>query len=185
MLHRPVELAAVTGHLILGVRQPDLAGPDGKLTFAGIAYTAEMGEFLLELLLAFGELFLEVLFEFAGETVLDLALRAVAKVFTMPRFTSPVLASASYTCLGVLAGGLSLIVFPHPLVRPSRLHGISLLVSPIQKVPVSKFFDGTSKKKFQVQTTDAILMIDSAENEYEADVYFWANNKFQQEPVDY
>ena len=34
-------------------------------------------------------------------------------------------------------------------------------------------------------TTEAILMVDSAENEYEADVYFWANNKFQQEPVDY
>jgi hypothetical protein len=90
-----------------------------------------MGEFLFELLLAFGELFLEVLFEFAGEAVLDLVLRAIAKVFTTPRFTSPALASAGYTCLGVLAGGLSLIIFPHPLVRPSRLHGISLLVSPI------------------------------------------------------
>jgi hypothetical protein len=69
------------------------------------------------------------------------------------------------------------------IVEKSDDHGASNFF--IQKVPVSKFFDETSKKKFQVQTTEAILMIDSAENEYEADVYFWANNKFQQEPVDY
>jgi hypothetical protein len=56
-----------------------------------------MGEFLFELLLAFGELFLVVLFEFAGEGLLDLALRAIAKVFDTPLFTNPELASAGYT----------------------------------------------------------------------------------------
>jgi hypothetical protein len=55
----------------------------------------------------------------------------------------------------------------------------------IQKVPVSKFFDGASKKKFKVQTTEAILMVDSAENEYGAVVYFWVSNRFRREPVDY
>jgi hypothetical protein len=90
-----------------------------------------MGEFLLELLLTFGELFLEVLFEFAGEALLDLALRAIAEVFETSRITNPVLASIGYTLLGALAGGLSLFIFPHPLVHPSRLHGINLLVSPI------------------------------------------------------
>jgi len=90
-----------------------------------------MGELLFELLLAFGELFLEVLFEFAGEALLDLALRAIAEVFETSRFTSPVLASVGYTLLGASAGGLSLFIFPHPLVHPSRLHGISLFVSPI------------------------------------------------------
>jgi len=90
-----------------------------------------MGELLFELLLAFGELFLEVLFEFAGEALLDLALRAIAEVFETSRFTSPVLASVGYTLLGASAGGLSLFIFPHPLVHPSRLHGINLLVSPI------------------------------------------------------
>src|SRR5437016_5143010 len=42
-----------------------------------------------------------------------------------------VLASVGYTLLGALAGGLSLFIFPHPLVHPSRLHGINLLVSPV------------------------------------------------------
>jgi hypothetical protein len=90
-----------------------------------------MGEFLLELLLAFAELLFEALFEFSVEALLDLVLRAIARVFDSVRFTNPLLASASYTLLGALAGGLSLIIFPHPLVHPSRLHGISLLASPV------------------------------------------------------
>ena len=55
----------------------------------------------------------------------------------------------------------------------------------IQKVPGTEFFDEVSRNKFQVRTPDAILMVDSAENEYEADVYLWSNDKFRQEPVDY
>lgn len=54
----------------------------------------------------------------------------------------------------------------------------------IRKVPVSRFFDEASKKKFQVQAAEAILMVDSAEEEYEADLYFWSNGRFQQHPVD-
>jgi len=90
-----------------------------------------MGELLFELLLAFAELFLEVLLEFAGEALLDLALRAVAEVFESFRVAGPVIASVGYTLLGALAGRFSLLIFPHPLVHPSRLHGINLLVSPI------------------------------------------------------
>jgi hypothetical protein len=55
----------------------------------------------------------------------------------------------------------------------------------IRQVPVAKFFNETSKKKFHVHATEAILMIDSAENEYEADIYFWSDGCFHQEPVDY
>lgn len=62
--------------------------------------------------------------------VLDLVLRAIAKLFETFRFANPVLALASYVLLDALSGGLSLLVFPHPLVHPSRLHGINLLVSP-------------------------------------------------------
>jgi len=81
-----------------------------------------MGELQFELLLAFGELFLEVLFEFAGEALLDLALGAIAEVFETSRFTSPVLESVGYTLLGASAGGSSLFIVPYPLVQhPSRL----------------------------------------------------------------
>jgi hypothetical protein len=55
----------------------------------------------------------------------------------------------------------------------------------IRKVLVSEFFSEDSKKKFQVQAAEAILMVDSAEQEYEADVYFWSNDRYRQERVDY
>jgi hypothetical protein len=52
----------------------------------------------------------------------------------------------------------------------------------IRKVAVSRFFNEASKRKSQVQATEAILMVDSAETEYEADLYFWSNDRFQQHP---
>jgi hypothetical protein len=63
-----------------------------------------MGEFLVELLLAFAELFFEVLLEVGSGALLDLASRAVAEVFKPFRFSSPVLATAGYTLLGAFAG---------------------------------------------------------------------------------
>lgn len=55
----------------------------------------------------------------------------------------------------------------------------------IRTVGVSKFFDEKSKMKFQVQASEIILVVDSAENEYEADVYFLAKGGYRREPVDY
>jgi hypothetical protein len=54
----------------------------------------------------------------------------------------------------------------------------------IRKVAVSRFFSEASKRKFQVQAADAILMVDSADQEYEVDLYFRSNGRFQQHPVD-
>jgi hypothetical protein len=54
----------------------------------------------------------------------------------------------------------------------------------IRKVSISGYFSEVSKRKFQVEATEAILMVDSAENEYEADIYFWSNSHFRREPVD-
>jgi hypothetical protein len=90
-----------------------------------------MAEFLLEMLLMCLELLVEFLLELAAATLMDLALRAIAKVFETFRLANPVLASTIYLLLGALAGGFSLLIFPHPLVRPSRLHGINLLLSPL------------------------------------------------------
>ena len=54
----------------------------------------------------------------------------------------------------------------------------------IRKAPISRFFNEESRRKFQVQATEAILMVDAAEQEYEADIYFWSNGRFRREPVD-
>jgi hypothetical protein len=69
------------------------------------------------------------------------------------------------------------------IVEKPDKHGASNFF--IKKVPVSQFFDGASKKRFRVQANEAILMVDSAENEYEADIFFWSNDRFREEPVDY
>ena len=54
----------------------------------------------------------------------------------------------------------------------------------IRKVPISRFFNEESKKKFLVHATEGILMVDSGEEEYEVDLYFWSDGRFRQEPVD-
>jgi hypothetical protein len=55
----------------------------------------------------------------------------------------------------------------------------------IHKVRISKFFDEPSRRKFQVQMSEGILLADAAEKEYETDVYFWSNGSYQHQPVDY
>ena len=55
----------------------------------------------------------------------------------------------------------------------------------IRSVPIAKFFGEQSKRKFHVQTNEAILLVDAGENEYETDVYFWVTDHYQHETVDY
>jgi hypothetical protein len=101
----------------------------------------------------------------------------------------------SYAVLLVPVGhldiGFRLVVFSRKVglssyeatvVERSNDHGASNYF--IRKVPISRFFSEESKRKFQVQATEAILMVDSAEQEYEADIYFWSNGRFRREPVD-
>jgi len=89
-------------------------------------------------------------------------------------------------------GGYRFLVFSRKAEQPSYDttvveqsddHGASNYF--IRKVPISKFFSEESKKKFQVQASEGILMVDSAEQEYEADVYFWSKGSYQHQPVDY
>ena len=90
---------------------------------------------MLELLFAFLELVLEIFFEaafeFAAEFLASLIWRGVAAVFDTTGFKNPVLACLGFVFLGGVVGGLSLLLFPHPLVHPSRFPGLSVVISPI------------------------------------------------------
>ena len=55
----------------------------------------------------------------------------------------------------------------------------------IHRTPTSKFFDEPSRKKFRAHTVDGILLVDSAENEYGVEVYFWSGGRYRHEPIDY
>jgi hypothetical protein len=90
---------------------------------------------MLELLFAFLELVLAILFEAAFEFAADflgaLVLRGIAEIFNTSEFKNPLAACVGYIFLGGLAGGLSLFLFPHPLVHPSKVPGLSVVISPI------------------------------------------------------
>ena len=90
-----------------------------------------MEEFLFNLALLLAEALLEFLIELVGEAILSLLLRATREVFVLSRAVNPVLAAIGYVFLGTVMGGISIFLFPHPLIHPSRLHGISLLVIPV------------------------------------------------------
>jgi hypothetical protein len=68
------------------------------------------------------------------------------------------------------------------VVEQSDDHGASNYF--IRKVLISKFFGEQATRKFQVQATEGIVMTDSAAQEYEADIYFWSDGRYRQEPVD-
>lgn len=89
-------------------------------------------------------------------------------------------------------GGYKLVVFSQrekePLYTPTvadtlEQNGASNYF--IHATPISKFFNAPSKRRFRAYTTDGILLVDSAENEYEVDVYFWSGGTYRHEPIDY
>jgi hypothetical protein len=84
------------------------------------AILAGMVEFLAEVLLeaAFGEM--------AG-----LLSRALRRFRVTVRRSNPIVAAVVFSLVGVAFGFLSAWMFPHPLVHTSKLHGISLLFSPV------------------------------------------------------
>jgi hypothetical protein len=94
-----------------------------------------MEDFLLSLLAMIAELFAEVflnaLLEISAGAFVALISRATRRlssaVFGSNRFLAPMV----FALLGIAAGFLSVLIFPHRLVHPSRFHGISLLISPI------------------------------------------------------
>lgn len=90
-----------------------------------------MDEFWIELLAALTELLGEFLLQLLAEGIVDIANRVLGEVLETARARNVVVSTLSYSVFGALAGVLSISIFPHPLVRPSRIHGISLLVSPV------------------------------------------------------
>ncbi|UWZ86427.1 hypothetical protein [Occallatibacter riparius] len=75
-----------------------------------------LGEFLFELLLAL---------------IADGLSRLLRKFFVSTHRAGPLLTIFLFALAGLAAGFLSVWIFPHPLVHPSRFHGISLILSPL------------------------------------------------------
>ena len=90
-----------------------------------------MEDILLELLGWIVESLIEALFQYVLAAFVDVLLRSLGEAFQGTKIQNPALASAGFAFSGLILGGVSLLLFPHRLVHPSRFHGISLLVSPV------------------------------------------------------
>jgi len=88
-----------------------------------------------ELLTGILELIAEVAFEAFVEIVLvglaSLLFRAIGKFFKAVSDVNPVATTFALGLLGALVGFLSVVIYPHPLVHPSRYHGVSVVASPL------------------------------------------------------
>ena len=85
-------------------------------------------EIIAELLL---EIILEALFSVVGELLTEVGLRSFGEPFVKREARNPVFAGIGYCLLGLIMGGLSLLIFPNPLVRSETFHGINLLITPV------------------------------------------------------
>jgi hypothetical protein len=90
-----------------------------------------MDELLVGVIAAITEVLFEAVFEIAGLGLASLLTRAISKLFKTISDFNPVATAFALGMLGLLVGSLSVVAYPHPLVHPSRLHGLSVLVSPL------------------------------------------------------
>jgi hypothetical protein len=86
--------------------------------------------------------------------------------------------------------GYKLIAFSRPegkpLYEPSEIEHSNDPGSSnyfIGKVVLSDIFGEQSKKKYKAQAPEGILLVDSAEQKHEANVYFLSDNAWRREPV--
>lgn len=90
-----------------------------------------MEELILWLFSVILEFVVHAIFELIVAAVGDLLLRVVGAVFEEPTIQNQTLAYVGYWAFGIVMGAISLGVFPHHIVHPARIHGISLLLAPV------------------------------------------------------
>jgi hypothetical protein len=90
-----------------------------------------MDEFLAGVLAAIAEVLFEAFVEIAVGALASLLLRAMDKFFKAVSDVDPVVTAFALGLLGALVGFMSVVIYSHPLVHPSRFHGVSVIASPL------------------------------------------------------
>jgi hypothetical protein len=85
-------------------------------------------EFLLEIIFEF---FLEFILQIIGEALIEVAFQKLSGTPWARKALNTILALIMYFGLGVITGWLSILIFPHSFIRSSKLHGISLVITPL------------------------------------------------------
>ncbi len=86
---------------------------------------------IIELIGLILEPLLEAFFEFLAAALADVILRSLGELFEPPETQNSYLATIGHAVFGLALGGLSLVFFPHRLAHPSKIHGASLIISPV------------------------------------------------------
>ena len=86
---------------------------------------------LLDLLFEVLAVLFEGVLELSGDLFFELIFRSLGQTVTPGEKRNPILAGIGYALLGLIAGGLSLLIFPASFARSEQFHGISLLLSPV------------------------------------------------------
>jgi hypothetical protein len=83
---------------------------------------------LLEFLI---EVVFEGLLQLFGELLVEIGARSLGETIAPREDRNPILAGLGYATLGLIAGGLSLFIFPDSFVRSETFHGVSVFISPV------------------------------------------------------
>jgi hypothetical protein len=73
----------------------------------------------------------EAFLAIAGEILVSLLARVYKSLFKAILELGQVATAACVALLGFLTGACSVIIFPHPLIRTTKMHGVSLILSPM------------------------------------------------------
>ena len=90
-----------------------------------------MDELLAGVLGAIAEVLFDAFLEIVVVALASLLIRAISKLFKAVSDVDPVATTFALGLLGALVGFLSIVIYPHPLVHPSRFHGVSVIASPL------------------------------------------------------
>jgi hypothetical protein len=84
----------------------------------------------MEIILFIFQLLLEGVLYISGDLLVELGARSLGETIASRNERNPILAGLGYALLGLIAGGLSLLIFPEAIARSERFHGINVLVAP-------------------------------------------------------
>lgn len=90
-----------------------------------------MDELLGAILGAIFELLIDCLFEVMLAEGAGLLSRLIRRFRVSVRRSNPIVATVVFALVGLGLGFFSVVLAPHPLLHPSRFHGVSLLISPV------------------------------------------------------
>src|ERR1700735_573290 len=90
-----------------------------------------MDDLFVAILAGIAELVAEILLEAAFAELAGLLFRGFRLFRVKVKLADPASTTVMFGLVGIGFGFLSVWVFPRHLVHPTRLHGISLLISPI------------------------------------------------------